>query len=994
MSDPSAPTASMADEIEAVLQKILVRPRLPHATYRLQFNADFTFQDAQALVGYLATLGITDLYASPLFKPRSSSSHGYDIVDYNEFNPKLGSLEDFDALHTNLAEHQMGILLDIVPNHMGIGTENTWWTDVLKQGPASEYARYFDIDWFPQNRSLDNKVLLPILGDHYGRVLENGELKLVHWDGDFYLHYYEHQFPITPESYAMVLQRALERMLEANEHEEWMEMKLSSIVWSLANLPPFTSRDDEDLAIRKREQIIERWHMLELHSESEAFRAALDAALEDFNGTPGEPDTFDALDALLAVQPYRLSYWRVATDEINYRRFFDINDMAAIRIEEREVLATTHSLTIQLLAQGKVRGLRVDHPDGLWDPELYFWRLQEMYLLGVLKEQLGIELDSHPLITEKLYALQQSDEDAWPVYVVAEKILSETEPLPESWAVYGTTGYNFMYIVNNVLVDTEQKTAFTDLYHDFIGGPVDFDELLDRSKKQIITQTLNSELEARSTQLARIVESNRRYRGFTRSSLSFAMSEFMAAFGIYRTYITLRDTVSERDREYIEEAARTASARNPLANASVFEFLRDILLMENWDEFAPESQQELYEFVMKFQQMTGPVTAKSLEDTAFYIYNRLTALNEVGGHPEYFGRTVGHFHEFIDQNTFPYAMLSTSTHDTKRSEDVRARINVLSEMPEDWQTHIQRWAEINAGAKTKIDGKPAPSPNDEYLIYQTLLGAFPDEGDSETFRQRLYGYMQKAINEAKVHSTWINTNRPYAQAIEHFIAGALDNPTFRESFDPFQQRVAYFGRFNSLTQTTLKLTVPGIPDIYQGNELWDFSLVDPDNRRPVDYDKRRALLDDLIALETDNRAGLIPRLMNDLSDGAVKLYIIYRLLNMRREHPELFLDADYIPLSIQGAKARHALGFVRRNENTALLVIVPRLVHSLMGGQQTPPLGEHAWGGTYIELPKDIKMLSFENVFTGQALSRTVGDDALVAEALVEFPVGVYLGQG
>jgi (1->4)-alpha-D-glucan 1-alpha-D-glucosylmutase len=986
---------SHADKIDAVLDEVMTRPRLPRATYRLQFGPDFAFQDALALVDYLDALGISDLYASPLFKPRSESTHGYDVVDYNQLNPGLGSAEEFDALTEMLRGRGMGLLLDIVPNHMGVNTENDWWMDVLKHGPSSVYGHYFDIDWYPPNRAIDNKVVLPVLGDHYGRVLEAGEMEVVYWHGDFYIHYYEHQFPITPETYGAILRRVHACLLAGGEYEEWAEMELSSVITSLDHLPHYTTTDEAALEIRRREQVIVRWRLLGLFDKSEAFRTALQAALDDFNGDPEEPASFDDLDELLSRQPYRLSYWRVATDEINYRRFFDINDMAAMRIENPQVFAHTHRLTLQLLAEGKVSGLRIDHPDGLWDPETYFLRLQEAYLNACIQQRLQADAEAHAPATERLDALRASQVQPpeWPLYVLVEKILSETEPLPYSWAVYGTTGYDFMYVVNNLFVDGEHEAAFDALYTGFIGDEIAFHELTDSTKKLVMSQSLTSEIDARSAELARIVEQNRLYRGFTRNSLAFGLSEIIAGLSVYRTYITGPGSVTERDRHYIERAVALAKQRNPLTPSSVFDFLQATLLMDNWPEFTESQRGELREFVMKFQQITGPVMAKSMEDTAFYIYNRLASLNEVGGHPDRFGMTAADFHAHNSDKAFPYTMLSSSTHDTKRSEDVRARLNVLSEMPQEWARAIEEWARLNDGAKTSVNDSPAPTRNDEYLLYQSFIGIYPDDnGDLEDFRARIIAYMHKAINEAKTHSNWINPNDAYAIAIADFVTGILDNADFVASFTDFQRRVAFFGRFNSLAQTLLKLTSPGTPDIYQGNELWDYSLVDPDNRRPVDFEKRRALLAELKEAEAADPQQLARKLVDEAETGAIKLYLTCRALNYRREHEALFREGTYAPLEVRGQHAQHVCAFLRQHEDATALVIVPRLVVRLARGELRPPVGADVWGDTHLILPDDAGINVLENVFTGETLAP--GDFAgqpgvSLAAALADFPVGL-----
>lgn len=978
------------DLVNSTVDELMQASHIPRATYRLQFNAKFTFQDARSLVPYLDALGISDIYASPLFKPRSESTHGYDTVDYGEFNPKLGTGEDFDALASALAERDMGILLDVVPNHMGVSTENDWWTDVLKQGPSSQYSRYFDIDWRPQNRALDDKVLLPILGDHYGQVLEAGELKVVYWHGDFYLHYYEHQFPMTPETYRRILEQVLELLPETvAEADEWVPLELASVIHSLDYIPPYTAVDADEIAARRREEMIIRWRLLGLFDKSEIFRATMQVALDNINGDPDEPSSFDMLDVLISQQPYRLAYWRVATDEINYRRFFDINDLAAIRIEDPQVFNDVHQLAFRLLAEGKVSGLRIDHPDGLWDPEGYFWQLQTGYLEAALRHRLGNGSDYSGLVHARMEVLRnpQGHRSEWPLFVLVEKILSESEPLPDSWAVSGTTGYDFMYAVNNLFVNPANEEVFNNLYETFIGHEIVPRELADYTKQLVMTQSLTSELQARSAELARIVERNRRFRGFTQNSLAFGLSEFVKALDIYRTYVSGPGAVSERDQVYVGEAIEQAKRRNPLVPSGLFDFLHDILLMQNFNEFAEEQRGALREFVMKFQQITGPVMAKSMEDTAFYIYNRLVSLNEVGGHLSRFGSTVEEFHKHNTEKMYPHTMLSSSTHDTKRSDDVRARINVLSEIPDKWHTMITQWAAINTDAKTDIAGEAAPSQNDEYLIYQTLLGVYQHNIDEdETIKHRVIQYMHKAINEAKTHSNWINPNEAYGQAVADFITQVWDNTAFRESFDPFVQQIAHFGRLNSLAQTLLKLTCPGVPDIYQGTELWDYSLVDPDNRRPVDFEHRRNLVESLQAEEQTDRTKLVHELLSDAETGTIKLYLTYRILTYRRQHELLFRDGEYIPVNVEGTYADHVCAYLRTDGERFVLVVAPRFVFTLLNGEIELPIG-YVWKDTRLILPDSMSINRVENILTGEKIEmREVID---LSQILVTSPVAL-----
>ncbi|NTW98121.1 MAG: malto-oligosyltrehalose synthase, partial [Oscillochloris sp.] len=625
----------------------------PRATYRLQFHAGFTFADAERIVAYLDDLGVSHAYASPLLTPRAGSTHGYDITDHGALSPDLGGEEGFERLSAALRARRMGLILDVVPNHMGIGDmRNGWWFDVLENGAGSIYAHYFDIDWEPVPRQLSGKVLLPVLGDQYGEVLERGELQLDYADGAFLLRYWEHRFPINPRSYSDLLTYRLDQMIAQHGTDNEDVMELQSILTALKYLPTRNETDPERIAERNREKEIVKRRLDRLHRASCSLRQAIAETLADYNGHPGDPHSFDLLDALLEQQPYRLAFWRVATEEINYRRFFDINDLAAIRVELPEVLDATHQLIFRLLAEGRASGLRIDHPDGLWDPASYFRQLQARSLAAVGR----------------------------PLYIVAEKILALGEPLPEDWAVAGTTGYDFLNEVNGVFVDQAARRTFDRLYADVAGSQPAYANLVNSKKKEIMLVSLASEINALSHILDELTEHNRRYRDFTLNSLTFAIREVLACLPVYRTYISGPNTVTARDVRSIEAAVRDARRRNPRTAGAIFDFLRDTLTLRNLGSFAAEAREAVLRFVMKLQQISGPVMAKGVEDTSFYVYNRLVSLNEVGGHPEHFGGTVERLHECAAARAqrWPQSMLASSTHDTKRSEDVRARINVIS----------------------------------------------------------------------------------------------------------------------------------------------------------------------------------------------------------------------------------------------------------------------------------------------------------------------------
>ncbi|MBE2267876.1 MAG: malto-oligosyltrehalose synthase [Anaerolinea sp.] len=968
-----------AAHVDQTARTLIARRHIPRTTYRVQFNANFTFKDAEALVPYLHELGISDLYASPILKAFPGSLHGYDICDHSQLNPELGTRADFDQLVEALHAHDMHLIVDVVPNHMGIAEScNAWWNDVLENGPSSPYARYFDIDWQPVKPELADKVLIPILGDQYGRVLEDGQIKLVYREGAFSLHYGAHDLPLAPGTYAQILESCVSALESRLDTGSETLMELQSILTAVGYLPSRTETDPVKVDERRREKEVIKRRIAALYTGSSEAQTAIDAAISRINGTIGDPASFDLLDSLIEAQPYRMAYWRVAAEEINYRRFFDINTMAALRVELPEVFDDTHRLIFELIAEGKISGLRVDHPDGLWNPPEYFRRLQERILVDAVMREAGEDATREAVeLAVSTWWDQRGaaqDERQHPLYVVVEKILSETEPLPRDWAVYGTTGYDFMNLVNGVLVDRDAEREMTALYQRFTGVQTAFAEMEPDAKRLTMDNSLSSEINSLAHQLERLTETYRHTRDFTLNGLRLALREVMAALSIYRTYSSEADTVTERDVRYVEEAIRTAKRRNPNISASVFDFVRDTLLLRNLDRF-PEADQ-LRRFVMRFQQITSPVMAKSIEDTLFYVYNRLVSLNEVGGSPANFGISVDDFHA---QNMrrcreWGYSMLATSTHDTKRGGDVRARINVLSEIPREWGDAVEGWRSLNAGYK--LDGMP--DANDEYLIYQTLIGACDVQEDLNTIRDRITGYMAKATKEAKVHTSWTNPDPDYDAAVSSFITAILaEGSPFLEQFRPFQRRIAYFGRWNSLSQELLKLTSPGVPDTYRGTEGWDFSLVDPDNRRPVDYARYRSLLESL------HGAINYSELVAVADDDRLKLAVVKTALNFRRDHPEYFVESDYVPLVTFGAKARHVVAFERVHDGNSVLVIAPRLPLTLTGGLEVPPLGD-VWGDTGVLLASE---RAYRSVFTGETLK--AGQVAL-ADALRYVPVGLF----
>jgi (1->4)-alpha-D-glucan 1-alpha-D-glucosylmutase len=907
-----------------------VQARIPASTYRLQFNHHFTFERAHSLVAYFDELGVTDCYSSPVLKARAGSVHGYDVVDPTRLNPEVGTEEEFVAFARSLRERGMGVLMDVVPNHMCIaGSENLWWMDVLENGPSSPYARFFDIDWNPPNPDLRNRVLLPILGDQFGRVLENQEVKITYRDGAFFANYWETTLPVAPRTSTAVLGLAVEELRERHRPRQGDGdaaappadlLELESIITSLRNLPPRTETDPARVRERFREKDVARRRLSSLVRESNEARAAVHAALGRVNGRKGKPQSFDLLADLMSNQAYRLSFWRAASDEINYRRFFDINELAAVRVEERPVFTAVHEVVFRLMRQGLVTGLRVDHVDGLHDPSKY---------LADLQREAGAALRRAPAA-----GADGADGGGPPCYVLVEKILGHDEQLRRDWPVRGTTGYEYLNLLNGVFVEESNGRAFRALYEEFVGAAVKFEDLLYHCKKLILRNAMSSELHVLSRRLDRVSHQSRYTRDFTLNSLQGALAEVIACFPVYRSYIRRKhDSVSADDRLHINAAVRAAKRRNQSQDPSIYDFIRSVLLLEDPKGLTREQQAERRDFVLRFQQLTSPVTAKGLEDTAFYRFYPLSSLNEVGGEPAIFGVSLARFHERNQdrRETWPHALSATSTHDTKRGEDVRSRINVLSEIPEEWNRAIYRWREMNRPKKARVEGGEAPDANEEYLLYQTLLGTWPleeaDDAAHEEYVGRIRGYMQKAIKEAKLHTSWINPDEEYERAVADFVGAVLDreaNARFTSDLAAFQRLTARAGMLNSLSQTLLKIAAPGVPDFFQGTEIWDFSLVDPDNRRPVDYELRRRLLDSLRAGEERGRAALVEELVASPADGRVKLYVTSRALSFRKNRRALFAAGEYLPLEAEGARSRSVVAFARRDGAEEALVVAGR----------------------------------------------------------------------
>ena len=989
-----------------------------------------TFRDAAGIVPYLDELGISHLYASPYLKARSGSPHGYAIVDYAQLNPELGSENDYRAMVEALHGRAMGQILDIVPNHMSATpAENLWWNDVLENGPTSPHAAYFDIDWHPVKEELRNKILLPILGDQYGQVLESGELKLEYREGAFFLRYYQSLLPLDPRTYRAILTHRLDALKETQPPDSEDLRELESIVTALEHLPERTETEPNSVAERQREKEVIKGRLRTLTDRAAAVAEFIRRNVQEFNGTPDDPHSYDRLDKLLDAQVYRLSHWKAAADEINYRRFFDINELAAVCMEAPEVFAESHRLVFDLLVRGDVDGLRIDHIDGLYDPTEYLRRLQKGYLLALGKAvyQRATEAaraaarrapagtpppwnDIEPAFLPSVTAMTCTDRATLPLYVVVEKILGADETLPEQWLLAGTTGYDFLNSVNGLFVDPAGLAELTNIYSRFIDQRLDFREVAHQSKLLIFRTAMSSDLQLLAHRLNRISERHRRSRDFTLNTLRIALREILACFPVYRTYIR-EGYVSERDRQVVCRAVAQAKRRNPATNAAVFDFIRDVLLLERPPDLDEAGRHERELFVGRLQQVTSPVMAKGIEDTAFYRYFPLASLNEVGGDPARGATSLEEFHRhnLARQAAWPQSLICTTTHDTKRSEDARARINVLSEIPHLWRKAVNRWARLNRRHRREVDGQPAPSRNDEYLFYQSLVGVWPlappDGKDLRELAARMAAYMEKATHEAKVHTSWINPNSEYDAAVREFVAAALDDHPknrFLAEFRRFHEQVVNWGLYSALSQTLLKLTSPGVPDIYQGQELWDFSLVDPDNRRPVDFAQRRKMLARLRKDVGRNDRSL-------LAAGPSSLPRTRATRGSSCSSPgESSSSAANMPTSSSLATtfrwtskgrrqsicalSRGSGSSPSRRNRTIAIVIAPRLIAQLTplptdSVPAPPPLGSAVWEDTQIVV-EDVASSPLRNVFTGQTCSPE--DSRLpVAAALADFPVAL-----
>ena len=923
------------------------------ATYRLQFNDKFRFADAEALIPYLHNLGVSHIYASPVFEARPGSQSGYDTCDFSRISPELGGEEAFNSLVEALHRHGMGMIVDFVPNHMSAHPQwNQWWRSVLANGPSSSVSEYFDVDWNPVNSNLHGKVLLAILGRQYGDVLESGELRIAYQDGEFCLLYGDYNLPLNPRQMKVLLRHRSHEVAESSDIDDATRQEFESILFHLDHIPGYQQAGLMARADRERETAVATHRLTRVMQQSPALRKHLEAVIEEYNGIPGQPESFDLMHELLEQQPYRLSYWRTAMQEINYRRFFDINDLIGLRMEYEPLFRVAHAKLIELTEKGAIDGIRLDHIDGLLDPQQYLLQLRAA-----------------------------TAKSAQPIYLVVEKILARQEWLSPEWPVDGATGYEFLALLNGLWVEERNLPEIDQIYLHFRERRKPDRDAVYHAKKLITASSMASELNVLAHELNLLSEENRRSRDFTLDGLQEALREVVACFPVYRTYISAQG-FSATDETAIDEAIGQARRRNPSIDYSIFEFIRSHICPVRQPDEPEENFAQRLRFAMKFQQYTSPVQAKGMEDTVFYRYSPLASLNEVGTGT---GRRVTTLQEFHDANIhrmerWPNAMLTTSTHDTKRGEDARMRIHVLTEMPEEWRSNLLQWSHVNDGAKTMVNGHPAPDRGDEYLYYQTLIGMWPprQKAPDEDTVNRMKAFMDKALREAKVHTSWVNPSNEYDGAVEKFVEQSLrgtSSSAFLASFIPFADRIATLAAWESVSQIALKLMSPGVVDTYQGGELWNLSLVDPDNRRAVDYDTRRQRLDSLTKhvvdphLSFEKRSRAIAEVCHSWWTGDVKLLYVAQGLRLREQQHDLLLRGSYRPLNAEGDNAEHLVAFAREYRGKILLTIAARWFFSLLSGPAVLEDLRKNFQRTFLDVPaagsSPSKPMTFTNVLTG-----------------------------
>jgi (1->4)-alpha-D-glucan 1-alpha-D-glucosylmutase len=944
----------------------MMRPnRVPSATYRIQLNKDFRFSDAHKILDYLQELGISDLYLSPVLASRKGSNHGYDIIDPSRINPDLGTEEEFNGLQTELQNRGMGLLLDIVPNHMAASAENPWWMDVLENGPQSPFAAFFDVEWHPHARSLEGRILLPVLGRPFGEALDSGELKVVYNDGRFFIQYSDSLFPLSPRSYHAVLNHRAETLKDSLGEESPAYHEYSGIIASALDIARADRRAGETAAERRLRFESTRDRLRTLVNSNAEVALLIERNLVEINGREGDPGSFGFLQRLLAEQNYKLAFWQNLNESINYRRFFTIADLVGVRVEDPLVFEASHGYILRLVARNPLAGLRIDHIDGLRDPLAYLNRLQ-------------VRLATDETRSES------------PSYALVEKILEGHESLPEDWPVSGTTGYDYLNHANGIFVNPEGARQIEEIYSAFIGRKQDFADILYQKKKLVMNTLLGVEMRTLGRQLAELAAQDRYARELDRDDLIDALIEVTACLRVYRTYIRNMDSPPSAI-QYIEDAVAAARTRDPQLRPAYFNFVREVLLLLNPPHVLVDQREARLAFVMRWQQFTGPILAKGFEDTALYVYYPLLSLNEVGGDPRPSDATTReNFYIFLQNRhrSWPATLDATSTHDTKRSEDVRARINVLSEMPSEWRDRLQRWSELNSKHKSQVAGQSAPDTNEEYFFYQTLLGVWPlDTGGNSTVLRRVQDHLIKATREAMVHTRWTRPNQRHEEALRNFASQVLtpDNRDFLKDFGEFQRKVAYFGMINSLAQTLLKIASPGVADFYQGSEVWDLRLVDPDNRGPIDFSRQSAALEQIVNADSAAGQGIVQDLVEHWHDGRIKLYLTWKVLTFRRAHNDLFAEDEFLPVQSAGCHSQNIIAFLRKTSTASALVAVPRW----LSGLSVSHLQTFDWCDTHLILPPPAPS-NWQNVLSGTEITTQVGKTesiVLVNDLFRHFPV-------
>jgi (1->4)-alpha-D-glucan 1-alpha-D-glucosylmutase len=916
---------------------------IPLATYRLQFSKDFGFDAAASIVPYLKSLGITHLYASPFLKARPGSGHGYDVTDHGALNPEFGGEAGFVRLSDALKAAGLGLILDFVPNHMAVGgASNAWWLDVLEWGRRSPRAASFDISWDVLPYRKQGGVLLPVLGEPYGEALRSGKIELKYdaAEGSFSAWYFEHRFPINPQRYSDVIRSTV---AVAHAENEAAGRALLEIAADYAHPGAPSYRQAPELKRR----------LAEVTGADDVMMRGLVAYRPDHDAG------LHALHRLLERQSYRLADWKLAVSGINYRRFFDINELAGLRVEDARTFADMHALVSRLIAEDRLQGIRLDHIDGLLDPQQYARRLQQL-------------------------VRRSQSANRRPFYTVVEKILAAGEAMPPLAGVAGTTGYEWLNLISQVLMNSGGQEALDALWREI--DPVNgrFAQVVENAKERILDSVMASEFNVLVQLLGRIAAGHYDTRDYASDRLRLALRFYVLEFPIYRTYVTAGGGCAEGDRAVIDRTIAAARARWRGTDADIFEFLRRALTLDLIDDGLPYSKSRARQFALKMQQFTGPMAAKSIEDTAFYRYGALLASNEVGGDPTLPGLSTAAFHERLVRHAAsrPHGLTTTATHDAKRGEDARTRILALTECPALWQDNVARWRAMNAGHTIERGGRRMPSAAHEYMLYQTLVGAWPNDSIDDDFARRIEDYAIKAAREGKVETDWLGPDAAYEEALRNFVRTLLDperSKDFLVSFRAFARRIALLGALNSLAQLVLKATMPGVPDFYQGAELWDLSLVDPDNRRPVDFCKRRAWAEAGPATEWRS-------LSERWRDGQIKFALTRRLLEIRSTWPDVFSDGNYEPVEVRGADSERVIAFSRQSGRNRILIAVGRNLSRLTGdGMQWPTQG---WNATLHPAPCDGNV-RFEDLFGNVGADLRTGSALDAAALFATMPVAM-----